>query len=44
MENCCPWDGLTLEKFVEDCLLWEGHHIGAGEGLPSLSRGRSNLW
>ncbi|GAB0204055.1 AN1-type zinc finger protein 5-like [Grus japonensis] len=21
VKNCSPWEGLTLEKFVEDCLL-----------------------
>ena len=31
MKDCSPWEGLTLEKFVEDCLLWEGPHGGAGE-------------
>ena len=25
------WGGPTLEKFVKDCLLWEGPHPGAGE-------------
>ena len=24
-------EGLTLEKFMEDCLPWEGPHGGAGE-------------
>ena len=31
MKNCSPWEGLTLEKFMEDCLSWEGSHTGAGE-------------
>jgi len=26
-----PWEGLTLEKFVESCLSWVGPHAGAGE-------------
>jgi len=31
VKNCSPWEGLTLEKFVEDCLLWEGSHAGTRE-------------
>jgi len=31
MKNCSPWEGLTMEKFMEDCLLWEGPHAGARE-------------
>jgi len=23
-----PWEGLTLEQFMEDCLPWEGPHKG----------------
>ncbi|GAB0175634.1 hypothetical protein GRJ2_000028600 [Grus japonensis] len=30
LKNCSPWEGLTLEKFMEDCLLWEGPQAGAG--------------
>jgi len=26
-----PWEVLTLEKFMEDCLLWDGPHAGAAE-------------
>jgi len=29
--NCSPSEELMLEKFMEDCLLWEGPHTGAGE-------------
>ena len=32
--------GPTLEKFVENCLPWEGPHGAAGEGLLSLSSAR----
>jgi len=32
VKSCSPWEGLTLEKFVENCLLWEGPHSGAWEG------------
>jgi len=31
LKNCNPVEGLTLEKFVKDCILWEGPHPGAGE-------------
>ncbi|KAK4807037.1 hypothetical protein QYF61_018378 [Mycteria americana] len=31
MKNCSPWEGPTLEKSVEDCLLWERPHAGARE-------------
>ena len=31
LKDCNPWEGLTLEKFMEDCLLWEWPHTGAGE-------------
>ena len=30
VKNCSLWEGLTLEKLVEDCLPWEGPHAGAG--------------
>lgn len=26
-----PVEGLMLEKFLQDCLPWEGSHTGAGE-------------
>jgi len=29
MKNCSPWEGLMLEKSVEDCLLQEELHTGA---------------
>jgi len=31
VKNFSPWEGLTLEKFMEDCLQWEAPHAGAGE-------------
>ena len=31
MKNCSLWEGLTLEKFKQSCLLWEGPYAGAGE-------------
>ncbi|XP_009871254.1 PREDICTED: CD99 antigen-like protein 2, partial [Apaloderma vittatum] len=31
MKNSSPWKGLKLEKFVENCLLWEEPQTGAGE-------------
>lgn len=31
MENCSQWEGLILEKVIEDCLLWEGAHTGVRE-------------
>ncbi|GAB0183438.1 zinc finger and BTB domain-containing protein 5 [Grus japonensis] len=30
LKVCTPWEGPTLEQLVEDCLLWEGPHTGAG--------------
>jgi len=30
MKNYTPWEGLTLEQFVEGCFLWEGPHARAG--------------
>lgn len=32
-----PWEGLTLEKFVGDSLLWDGPHSGAGEECEESS-------
>ena len=37
MKNCSPWEGLTSEKFVEDCLPWEGPHAGAEEECEESS-------
>ncbi|TRZ15769.1 hypothetical protein HGM15179_011351 [Zosterops borbonicus] len=31
IKNCSPGGGLLWEKFLEDCLLWEGPQAGAGE-------------
>lgn len=31
MKNCSQGEGLTLEKFVEDCLQWLGSHTGVVE-------------
>lgn len=31
IKYCSPWEGLTLEKFIESCLLWKGSHTGAGD-------------
>ncbi|RMC13438.1 hypothetical protein DUI87_10976 [Hirundo rustica rustica] len=31
VKNCSPWKGLMLEKFMEDCLPWEGIHTGMGK-------------
>lgn len=31
-EELCPWEELTLEKFMEDCLPWED---------PTLEQGKS---
>jgi len=32
VKDCSPWEGLTLEQFLENCLLGEGPHTGAGAG------------
>ena len=37
LKDCTPREGLILEKFVEDCLLWEGPHAGAGEECEESS-------
>ncbi|KAK4828288.1 hypothetical protein QYF61_024953 [Mycteria americana] len=37
VKNCSPLEGFTLEEFVEDCLLWEGLHDGAGEECEESS-------
>jgi len=31
LKDCSPREGLVLEKLMENCLLWEGPHAGAGE-------------
>jgi len=30
MKNCSLWEGLMLDKFIEDYLPWESPHTGAG--------------
>jgi len=30
LKDCTPWKGPTLEQFMDNCLLWEGPHAGAG--------------
>jgi len=37
VKNCSLWKGLTLEKFMEDCLPWEGPHTGAQEECEDSS-------
>lgn len=41
-ENCCPWDGLALEKLTENYLLWEGPCPEAGGRPFFLSSSRNN--
>ncbi|GAB0177897.1 EH domain-containing protein 4 [Grus japonensis] len=36
VKSCSPWEGFML-KLVEDCLLWEGPHTGAGEECEESS-------
>ncbi|RMC06330.1 hypothetical protein DUI87_15761 [Hirundo rustica rustica] len=44
MRNCCPGEGLMLEKLVESCLLWEEPYTGTWKDLRSpLLRGRSRI-
>ena len=31
MRNCSLLEGLTLKKFMKDCLPWDRPHTGAGE-------------
>ncbi|KAJ7425211.1 hypothetical protein WISP_24425 [Willisornis vidua] len=31
MQNSTLWEGLMLDSFMENCLLWEGPHAGALE-------------
>lgn len=38
MKNCSLRDGLMMEKFVEDCFLWEGPHTGAREECEEFCR------
>lgn len=42
VKTCSSWEGLILEKFMEDCCLWEGSHGGAGEECESSSWGGRN--
>jgi len=36
LKGCSPWEGLTLEKLLKNCLLWEGPHAGArGKSMRS---------
>ncbi|GAB0183550.1 Golgi-specific brefeldin A-resistance guanine nucleotide exchange factor 1 [Grus japonensis] len=36
MKNCNPWEGLTLEKPMEDCLLSEGNYaVEQGKSVRS---------
>ena len=49
MKNCSPREELTMEKFVEDCLIWEEPHAGAGAECEEPSTwgkrsGRDNMW
>ena len=37
MKSFSLWEGFTLEKFMEDCLPWEGPHAGAGEECEEFS-------
>lgn len=37
------WEGFMLEKLVENRLLWQGPHAGAGHGLLYPSSSRNNL-
>jgi len=37
LKGCSPWEGVMLQNFVEDCLLWEGPHAGAGEECEGSS-------
>lgn len=30
LKDCTPLEGLVLNKFVEDCVLWDGPYTGAG--------------
>lgn len=32
MKNCSPWERLTLEKFLEHWLPWQGPHTGPEGG------------
>lgn len=31
MKNCSSQEGLMSEKFMDNCLLWEGPHTGTGD-------------
>ena len=43
MKNCSLWEELTLEKFVMNCLLWEGRHAGAGKSVRRKERQRREM-
>ena len=36
-EELQPWEGLTLDKFMEDCLPWKGPHSETGEECEESS-------
>lgn len=45
--NYSPWEGLILEKFMEDCLLWKGLEARAGKGVWSAvtsAEGVAETW
>lgn len=31
MKNCRMWEGITLEYFMQDGLMWEGGHLEQGK-------------
>lgn len=35
MKSRSLWIGVTLEKFIENCLPWEGVHLGEARGARS---------
>ena len=37
VKDCSPWERLTLEKLMENCLPWVGPHTGAGEECEESS-------
>lgn len=48
LKNCSLWEGLTMEKFVEDCVPWERPNNEAGEVSSSTSsseeEGAAETW
>ena len=40
MKNSSPWEGLALEKFMENCVLWDGLHAGGREESEEERRNR----